>query len=119
MKKITVLAPELSDDDKFWLGYKCRKCGLRFSTPKSMQAHTKLHRPDLVFKPQFYYFKGKLMKSDKPVRQGKCQINGCDETNTQLHHLAYDDTNPIEYTVELCAHHHGKWHAEHTPNWGK
>lgn len=115
---ITVLAPEIPKEEQFIHGYKCHKCGLRFSTPDSMQLHAKMHRPDLVSRPQYFSFKGKLVKSPIPIRQGICQIEGCPNTNTQLHHYAYDENNPAEYTIELCPKHHGKWHAEHTPNWG-
>lgn len=42
--KIIVLARHYSQDDEFWLGYKCKKCGLRFSDITNLQTHSKIHR---------------------------------------------------------------------------
>ncbi len=92
-EKVTVKAVHYSKDEKFWLGYSCRKCGLRFGSIGEMQKHSKIHR--------------RLKK--KPCENCKTK------TYLQTHHISYSP----EITQELCPQCHGQWHAENTPNWGK
>lgn len=42
--KITVIARHYSKDEIFWLGYRCRKCGLRFDSILESQTHSMIHK---------------------------------------------------------------------------
>ena len=46
-------------------------------------------------------YKGKTIYYDHPIRNGICVF--CKKRGrTYLHHQAYDDDNPLAFTVELC-----------------
>ena len=52
-------------------------------------------------------YKGKPMVFNQNIRKGECTF--CEKSDkkgetsrTILHHLKYDDSNPLKWTVELC-----------------
>jgi len=46
-------------------------------------------------------FKNKIIHLDKNPRTGVCSLCGI-KTKTSMHHLIYDETNPLKYTIEIC-----------------
>lgn len=56
---------------------------------------------------------------DEAPRLGVCTscggIKGIDFQRTNLHHLAYDDNDPLKDTVELCVGCHTKEHYRLNP----
>lgn len=114
-EKIVVLARHYSKDEEFWLGYKCRKCGLRFASITELQTHSKNHQNP---KPSVFIYKRKTIDTGKAIKTGIC--SQCGKAGiTHLHHNNYHDEDPLKDTQELCSSCHGKWHAKNTPNWGK
>lgn len=93
MQKLVVIARHYDQDQIFWLGYQCKKCGLRFENIEELQNHSKIHQT-IIKKP--------------------CEFCGI-ITQLHRHHLSYEP----EITKDICPKCHGKWHAEHTPMWGK
>lgn len=94
--KITVIACHYSKDEIFWLGYKCRKCGLRFVNIQQLQEHSFNHRID-----------GK--SSCKTKTKGICPL--CKKFgNIEKHHYSYKDfeIDPEANTEPLCNSCHGK-----------
>jgi len=59
-------------------------------------------------------FKGKTISLDFEPREGICSDCGKQDEHTHLYHTQYDETNPLKYTVELCADCHGKRHKNNT-----
>lgn len=93
MQKLLVIARNYNQDQIFWLGYKCKKCGLRFENIQELQYHSKIHQT-IIKKP--------------------CEFCGV-ITQLHRHHIIYDP----EITKDICPKCHGEWHAKHTPMWGK
>jgi len=90
----------------YWnLPYLCHKCGQRFENISKHQKHyRKYHNYNLS---QFEY-KGKMIKMDKPIKKGVCQISFCNSVNhTQIHHIVYHDDDMLKDTIELCEDCHG------------
>lgn len=85
------------------------------STQKESATHVRTHR--IESKLNVIVYKGKTLTFPFNVKNGLCSNCGR-EGYTQLHHIKYHDEDPLKDTVELCAHCHGKWHAENTENWG-
>ena len=96
-------------------GYLCRRCYKRLIVnPKFAQRTgewSKTHRirftPDEKRKIQVY--------DSIPLRIGVCE--GCGSSiasgeisKTDLHHLAYDTSNPLAHTIELCVRCHTQLH---------
>jgi len=46
-------------------------------------------------------FKNKIIHLDKNPRIGICSLCGI-KTKTSMHHLIYDETNPLKHTIEIC-----------------
>lgn len=90
---ITVLARHYTENEEFWLGYRCRKCGLRFGNIQDMQRHSKIHQT---------------------IKLKKCENCG-KKDQLQKHHIDYEDN----ITKWMCPKCHGKWHAKYTTNWGR
>lgn len=93
MRKITVIARCYTRDEEFWLGYRCRKCGLRFESRVEINLHSLIHQT---------------------IIKRKCGICG-EVKQLQKHHISYHP----EIILELCAVCHGIWHRENTSNWGR
>jgi hypothetical protein len=54
-----------------------------------------------------FYYRGKRVTCDNPVRFGKCEVckkstRNREITNTMLHHFWYDDSDMLRYTIEVC-----------------
>lgn len=58
-------------------------------------------------------FKDKTIRLKENPRTGICYF--CNKQNciTHIHHLEYDDKDPLKYTIELCRSCHSKWHRHH------
>ena len=54
-------------------------------------------------------YKGKTIYYDHPIRNGICVVCGKRRGRTYLHHQAYDDDNPLAFTVELCFSCHARF----------
>ena len=77
----------------------------------------------LIANPEYYKnkqltYKGEKMYFDQDIRSGKCMI--CKKTKdsgeikrTQLHHVWYNDDDPLEATIEVCGSCHYKIDPEH------
>lgn len=92
MQKLLVIARHYNTEQIFWLGYRCKKCGLRFENINNLQLHSRIHQT-IIKKP--------------------CEICG-EVKQLQTHHISYDP----EITKDICASCHGIWHRDNTPNWG-
>jgi hypothetical protein len=46
-------------------------------------------------------FKDKVIHIGKNPRTGVCSLCGI-KTKTSMHHLIYDETNPLKHTIEIC-----------------
>ncbi len=93
---VTVKAVHYTEDEKFWLGYCCKKCGLRFENIKTLQKHSFLHRVN-----------GK--KSCFKKTKGICPL--CKKFRIiDQHHYSYKDfhKDPKANTEPLCENCHGK-----------
>jgi hypothetical protein len=69
------------------------------------------------WKPKILHFRGQKIVYDKDIRIGECLVckrNGKAQwkPRTYLHHLFYDDSDPLAYTIEVC----GKCHYKIDPN---
>ena len=93
MRKLFVIARHYTEEEEFWLGYQCKKCGLRFDDIINLQNHSKIHQT-IIKKP--------------------CEFCGV-ITQLQRHHISYEP----EITKDICPKCHGMWHRDNTPNWGK
>ena len=65
------------------------------------------------WKPKILHFRGQKIVYDKAIRIGECLVckrNGKAQwkPRTYLHHLFYDDTDPLAYTIEVCGKCHYK-----------
>jgi len=65
------------------------------------------------WKPKILHFRGRKIVYDKDIRTGECLLckrNGRPQYSgpTYLHHLKYDDTEPLAWTIEVC----GKCHYQ-------
>jgi len=89
---ITVLARHYTPDEEFWLGYQCKKCGLRFGSIQEMQKHSLIHQTIVL----------EICEKCGKLRQ------------LVTHHIDYEEN----ITERLCAECHGRWHSKFTPNWG-
>lgn len=79
--------------------YLCSKCYSKlYGNPKWRQ-YFRLMR-----------YRGKLISIDLGIRRNICEFCGKKE-ETQLHHIKYDDSDILAYTVELCAFCHAKEHG--------
>jgi len=77
-----------------------------------------LTKDELIAKRKFYKnkrlkYRGRSMVFDTDIRTGICHF--CKKstmkkeiTRTVLHHLKYDDSNPLDWTVEICLSCHYK-----------
>ena len=54
-------------------------------------------------------YKGKTIYYEHPIRNGICVVCGKRRGRTYLHHQAYDDDNPLAFTVELCFRCHARF----------
>jgi len=62
-------------------------------------------------------FKGKQITLENSPRIGVCSNCGRSVESgvikrTQIHHLKYDDNNPLDHTIELCVRCHRQEHAK-------
>jgi len=63
--------------------------------------------------PKILHFRGEKIVYDQDIRIGECLVckrNGKAQwrPRTYLHHLCYDDTDPLAYTIEVCGKCHYK-----------
>ena len=63
--------------------------------------------------PKILHFRGEKIVYDQDIRKGECLVckrNGKAQYSgpTYLHHLFYDDTDPLAYTIEVCGRCHYK-----------
>jgi len=59
------------------------------------------------------YFKNRQMTINENPRINLCSL--CrNQGLTHIHHLKYDDSEPLKYTIELCPSCHAKQHKEET-----
>lgn len=60
-------------------------------------------------------FKGRQILVQSNPRIGVCskcgKRNGLDIKRTHIHHIQYDENNPLAYTIELCTSCHAKEHG--------
>ena len=64
----------------------------------------------LGLKKSWVSFKGKTIPLDFEPRTGYCSDCGNYDEHTHLHHLKYDEKNPLDNTIELCGVCHGMRH---------
>jgi len=55
-------------------------------------------------------YKGKVLTFKHQIKTGQCQSCWSPNLTTVLHHIRYDDNNPLAHTIELCQHCHNKAH---------
>lgn len=82
---VTVKAVHYTKDEEFWLGYQCKKCGLRFENIQLANSHSKIHKS-----------------------KGVCPI--CKNYEIlEKHHYSYKDflKDKQKNTLDLCNHCHG------------
>lgn len=60
-------------------------------------------------------FKGKRIELDFEPRKGICSKCHKIDNRTHLHHTQYDESDPLRYTVELCASCHGAERRKKSP----
>jgi len=65
------------------------------------------------YKKKRLKYRGRPMVFDKDIKTGVCQF--CEKstkkkkyTRTVLHHLKYDDSKPLDWTIEICPSCHYK-----------
>lgn len=69
------------------------------------------HRPiKLEYSKRRFRYKDKKLIAPTNPRKGICFF--CEEKNilTHIHHMKYDDENPLDFTIELCVSCHRKMH---------
>jgi len=111
-----VMEQQKKVEEIYWeLPYQCKKCGCRFETQSKMQKHTKIHK--LLIRLDVILYKGRIIRYPYNIKTGICANCGT-QCQTQLHHIAYHDEDPLRDTLELCPTCHSKWHAENTEGWG-
>jgi len=78
---------------------------------------TELITNRVYWNPKILHLRGKKLVYDQDIRKGKCYC--CTKLDkaqwkqkTYLHHLFYDDIDPLAYTIEVC----GKCHYKIDPN---
>ena len=101
-------------DPKTW---KCLECG-NFRRPKRIRPPPPVH--EIITNPKFWKNKKMTyMKSveyyDQDIRTGVCYFckkeGRANKTRrTYLHHLFYNHSDPLEWTVEVCGSCH--WHVD-------
>jgi len=69
------------------------------------------------WKSKILHYHGEKIVYDQDIRIGECLVckrNGKAQWRpiTYLHHLFYDDSDPLAYTIEVC----GKCHYKIDPN---
>ena len=74
---------------------------------------TELIKNREYWKPKILHFRGEKIVYDQDIRIGECLVckrNGKAQwrPRTYLHHLFYDDTDPLAYTIEVCGKCHYK-----------
>jgi len=75
-------------------------------------------KEELIANQEFYKFKsmkyrGRKMVFDQDIKTGECyfcnrSVKKREIVWTGLHHLLYDDSDPLAWTVEVCASCHYK-----------
>jgi len=63
-------------------------------------------------KKSFRYKNKKIHLKENP-RTGVCYFCNKQNTLTHIHHIKYDDNDPLANTIELCRSCHTRWHRLH------
>lgn len=71
----------------------CRKCYMKIILNPRINARRMV-------------FQGKRRTFPFTIRQNKCKIIDCNNTNTDRHHIEYVTCFPLAMTIELCDSHH-------------
>jgi len=74
-----------------------------FPTPSELRKNPKFWNPKIL------HFRGQKIVFDQDIRKGECYF--CKKygrtqnyyKQTYLHHLDYDDDDPLKWTLELCS----------------
>ena len=66
------------------------------------------------------YFKNKILRLEEVSRTNICYLCGKSypkdlDAQTSLHHILYDESDPVANTIELCNVCHGKLHGKLKP----
>lgn len=88
--------------------YLCEKCNNRYY--KNRKWHP-------INGPRRISFKGKAIYTKTNPRIGTCTfckrtIKNGELKRTVMHHIEYDELNPLAHTVELCSRCHINYHRE-------
>src|SRR5262245_42437802 len=84
----------------------------RANNPEMIKQHNRKYRPRVLS------YKGKRVMLKVAPRTHKC--SNCGKIGyTQMHHLQYDDNDPLAYTVELCVICHRLAHGERDVKTGR
>lgn len=57
-------------------------------------------------------YKGKTIQLDFEPRRGICSSCNKEDEHTHLHHIKYDDRDPLANTIELCQSCHAFEHRK-------
>ena len=105
----------------------CQKCNNNlFINPKwhpitSKRTHAKWNpitnaKWNPINNPRHLLFKDNIILLKENPRTGVCSIcgavKGIDCVRTSIHHIKYDDSDPLKHTVELCNSCHRKQHEK-------
>lgn len=72
-------------------------------------------RTHAKWSPRRFNYKGQVEYAEENPRTGVCSdcgksVSKGEIKRTNLHHIKYDDDNPLGYTIELCVSCHGARH---------
>jgi len=97
----------------------CPKCYFHLIYyPKNVKRYTRQNKlTHAKFGPRRLNYKGNLIYLPECPRTGTCfdcgrSVSEGEIKRTNLHHLEYDDNNPLDNTVELCVGCHRKRHMD-------
>jgi len=71
---------------------------------------TSYQKRKLGLKKSWVSYKGKTIILDFEPRIGICSKCGKNDERTALHHMSYDDEDPLKNTIEVCVGCHNKIH---------
>lgn len=110
-KRCRVCSVELTeknwyDVNKRQFSYICKLCcdGYR----KQFPSHNPNH-PERISKRSLNFKKRRIILAENP-RKGTCIKCGAKDRTTVMHHLEYDEKDPLAHTIEVCQSCHNKLH---------